>query len=213
MGRILFAGLVAVWSTALAAAEPPSPTAPAEKTAATVDVYVKHVKPLLSKRCVACHGHLKQESGLRVDAVRHLLKGGDRGPAVVAGDPEKSVLIEAITGKNDLQMPPEGEPITKDEVALVRKWIADGAHGPSEEKVMESPREHWSFQKPVRAALPAPKNASWVRNPIDAFVAARHDAHNLTPVAAAPRNLLLRRVTLDLTGLPPSPEELRAFVA
>lgn len=205
--KLLIALLLTAWAGHLAAAEPVI-----EKPAAKVD-YVSQVKPIFTKRCVSCHGHLKQESGLRVDAARLLLKGGERGPAVVAGDAAKSVLLDAINGKNDLQMPPEGEPLTSAEIELITKWVNEGADAPAEEKVIEDPRKHWSFQKPVRPTIPVPKNAEWVHNPIDAFIAAGHDARGLTPVGAASKNLLLRRVSLNLTGLPPSPEELHAFLA
>jgi mono/diheme cytochrome c family protein len=223
MGRFLIAGLMAATSVLAAAvaqaAEPaPSKNPAAEKAvadkgpAAAVDYFTK-IKPIFARRCVACHGHLKQESGLRVDAARFLLKGGERGPAIVGGDLEKSVLLAAVSGKADFQMPPEGEPLAEAEVALIRQWITEGAKGPTDEKVLEDPRKHWSFVKPVRPAVPPSKNAAWVRNPIDAFIAAGHDAHGLKPQGPAPRNILLRRVFLDLTGLPPKPEELRAFLA
>ncbi len=196
-----------------AAANGSAKSSPAEKPAAARVDYLTQIKPVLSRRCVACHGHLRQESGLRVDAARFLLKGGDRGPAVVAGDIEQSVLIDALSGQGDLKMPPEGEPLTAEEVKLIRTWVEQGAAGPSDEKVIEDPRKHWSFQPPVRPALPTVKEASSARNPIDAFVMAGLEARGLTPLPRAPRNLLLRRVTLDLTGLPPTPEELRAFLA
>jgi hypothetical protein len=178
--------------------------------------YLRDVKPVLAARCYACHGALKQRGGLRLDTAALIRKGGDAGPAVEPGKSGDSLLVERITGSNGVRrMPPdsEGEPLKEAEIARIRAWIDQGAAGPTDEKPEADPREHWAFRAPVRPPLPAVKNAAWVSNPIDAFIAAEQEKHGLTPQPPADRRLLLRRVYLDLIGLPPTRQELAAFVA
>jgi hypothetical protein len=175
--------------------------------------YIRDVKPILSRRCSTCHGALKQKNGLRLDTAALAQQGGDGGPAVVPGSSAESLLIDAVTGANGVpKMPPEGEPLKPEEIEILRKWIDQGAKAP-EETTPESPAKHWSYQVPVRPAVPGTANPAWVRNPIDAFIAAEQEKRGLAPSAPAPRNLLLRRVYLDLIGLPPTSEELAAFLA
>ncbi|HTI51869.1 MAG TPA: DUF1549 domain-containing protein, partial [Planctomycetaceae bacterium] len=175
--------------------------------------YVQDVKPILSRRCYACHGALKQKNGLRLDTAALAQQGGDGGPAVVAGKSAESLLIDAITGANGVpKMPPEGEPLKPEEIETLRKWIEQGAKAPAE-KTPEDPAKHWSYQLPVRPAVPSVTKRAWVRNPIDAFIAAEHEKRGLTPSPAAPKHLLLRRVHLDLIGLPPTSDEVSAFLA
>ena len=171
--------------------------------------YAKQIQPLLRTRCFACHGPLKQQSGLRLDASQLIRKGGESGPLLVPGKPDESLLIDVVTGEAGFLMPPPGEGtrLKADEVQLLRDWIAQGA-----QEVLEDPRKHWSYQPPVRPAVPTVRNAALVRNPIDAFVAAKHEELGLTPVPEADRATLLRRVTIDLTGLPPTAAELDAFL-
>ncbi|HEX8912307.1 MAG TPA: DUF1549 domain-containing protein, partial [Humisphaera sp.] len=181
--------------------------------AAGVD-YVKQVKPLLHEKCSACHGALKQKADLRTDAIQLLRKGNDDGPLVVAGKPDDSRLVHAVEGTHDVKkMPKDGAPLSAAEVKLLRDWIAQGAAGPETEPVPADPAEHWSFKKPTRPAVPPVKNPAWVRNPVDAFVSAEHDRLGLTPMPEAPKRVLLRRVYLDLIGLPPTPAEMSAFLA
>src|SRR4051794_30884902 len=181
--------------------------------AADVD-YLKQIKPLLHEKCSACHGALKQKAALRLDAIQLLRKGGDNGATVVPGKADDSLLVHAIEGTHDVEkMPKDGSPLTAEQVKLVRDWITQGAKGPSEETPLADPKEHWSFKPPVRPAIPAVKNQAWVRNPIDAFVAAEHERLGLSPLPEAPRHVLLRRVYVDLVGVPPTVEELRAFLA
>lgn len=176
--------------------------------------YTKQIKPLLSRYCVSCHGPLRQRGGLRLDAGSLIRKGGDSGPAVVASRPAESLLLHALQGTNDAtQMPPEGKPLKKSEIALVHRWIAEGAKSPKNEPIAADPREHWAFKKPVRPAIPKLKDSSWVINPIDAFIAAQHQQHKVKPQIDAQKSVLLRRVYLDLIGLPPTPEQLKAFLA
>jgi len=180
-------------------------------THAAVDesLYLTQVKPLLAGRCYACHGALKQEAGLRLDTVELLEQGGGSGPALVAGSPEQSLLLQRVA-KADVaeRMPPEheGEAFSPAQVELLRRWIADGAARPAEEQPEPDPSQHWAFQPIVRPPVPTVTNESWVRNPIDAFIAQRHEAAGLNPAPPAEPVLLLRRLHVDLVGVPPDPQ-------
>lgn len=175
--------------------------------------YVQDIKPILARRCYACHGALKQKNNLRLDTAVLAQKGGDGGPAVVPGKTDESLLLDAVTGANGVaKMPPEGEPLKPEEIATLKRWIELGAKAPVE-KTPEDPAKHWSYQSPVRPQVPAVGLAEWVRNPIDAFIAAEHSKHGLGASAEAPKHLLLRRLHLDLIGLPPTRAELDAFLA
>jgi Protein of unknown function (DUF1549)/Planctomycete cytochrome C len=178
--------------------------------------YARQVKPLLAARCYACHAALQQKSGLRVDTVKALREGGDKGPVVVPGKSGDSPILDHVTGANGFRrMPPpgDGEPLAEREVALLRAWIDQGAIGPADEKPEPDPREHWAFHAPSRPVVPPVKDPSWLRNPVDAFIAAERDKHGLTPQPPADKRLLLRRVYLDLIGLPPTRAESDAFAA
>ena len=177
--------------------------------------YERDIKPLLQQRCYACHSRLKSKGGLRLDAGALIHKGGKDGPAFVAGRSTESLLIEKVLAKDeDERMPPEGKALTTEEVALLRAWIDAGAQYPKNEVVPSAPAEHWSFQPVRRPAVPAVKreHKRWARNEIDAFVLAKLDERGLKPSASAPAQALLRRVHLDLTGLPPMPEEQEKFL-
>jgi mono/diheme cytochrome c family protein len=177
--------------------------------------YARQIKPLLKQRCFACHGALQQKSGLRLDTVAAMKRGGDGGPVIEPGTPADSLLLEVISGADGPRMPPKGEatPLSPEEVALIRRWIAQGADGPKDEQPEIDPHDYWSYQVPQRPALPVAKNSHWVRTPVDAFIAAKHDELGLHPRPEAPREVWLRRVTLDLIGLPPTREELHRFLA
>ena len=176
--------------------------------------YVTQIKPILVARCYACHSSLRKKSGLRLDTAAELVHGGDSGAAIVPGKASESLLIERITDDAETRMPPEneGSALSADEIALFNKWIDEGAHAPAEAPLPD-PRDHWSYQPPVRPAVPSVGNATWVRNPVDAFISSAQETQSLTPVAEANRSTLLRRVYLDLIGLPPTREELAAFLA
>ena len=176
--------------------------------------YLKQVKPLLEARCGSCHGALAQKAKLRLDTAAFIKKGGRSGPAVVAGKSGASPLIEAVLGQDRERMPPENEgaALSKEQVALLRDWIDQGAIAPKAEPIPEDPRKHWAFQKPSRPAVPA-ANGEWGRNPIDGFISAEHVRRGLHPQPVADRGTILRRVTIDLTGLPPTREQLHAFLA
>ena len=175
--------------------------------------YVRDIKPLLA-RCTACHGALRQKNGLRLDTADLAKKGGDGGPAIEPGQSAQSLLIDALTGANNVpRMPPEGEgeQFTPAQIELLQRWIDEGAQAPAEE-IPADPRRHWSYTPPVKAPLPQPADPAWKHNPIDAFVAVELERHGLTAAPLADRGTLLRRVSIDLTGLPPTREELLDFL-
>ncbi len=175
--------------------------------------YLKSVKPLLQERCYTCHGALKQKATLRLDTVAAMLKGGESGPALKRGAADASMLIKKVTATDlDERMPPlhEGEPFNQAQVSVLREWIAAGAPAPPDEKPEQDPREHWAFRSRVKPPVPAVANAKWVRNPIDSFISKQHAAHGLTPQREAPREVLLRRLYLDLIGIPPTGAEIAA---
>jgi hypothetical protein len=208
---------LSIWLFVVGAAALDGATSRAATPAADGPVdYVKQVKPLLAARCYACHGALKQEGGLRLDTAVALLRGGDSGPSLEPGKADGHLIIERLTAANiDERMPPEGEggAWKPEEVALLKSWITAGATAPSDEKPEPDPREHWAFRAPVRPPVPKVKNQAWVANPIDAFIAAEHERRGLAPQPPAEPGLLLRRVYIDLVGLPPTREELEAFLA
>lgn len=176
--------------------------------------YLRDIKPLLKARCYACHGALKQEAGLRLDTGRFMRQGGDSGAVVIPDKPEQSRLIERVSDKDaKSRMPPEGEPLTAAQTELLRAWIADGAKSPDGEQAEADPRSHWAFQQPVRPVVPRVAESNRKQNPIDAFVEAELARHGLTPQPDAAKSVLLRRVFLDLIGLPPTRAELQAFLA
>ncbi|WP_417383335.1 PSD1 and planctomycete cytochrome C domain-containing protein [Gimesia sp.] len=184
----------------------------AESSPAEID-YQKQIKPLLKSHCFACHGSLKQESSLRLDAGILILKGGEIGPAVVKGKPHESLLYQVLTPDADIQMPPEGQgrPLKPDEVQLIENWIAQGAKFPANDSPEADPAKHWAFQPITRPDVPAVKTNS--TNPIDAFIAARLSQAKVIPQSRADKATLLRRVYLDLIGLPPTPAELDAYLS
>lgn len=176
--------------------------------------YARDVKPVLRERCFACHGALKQQSKLRLDSGDLILKGGRRGTAVKPGDPTHSRMLERITATEEGgRMPPEGAPLTAKQQQTIRTWIEQGAKFPADDRADADPRYHWAFRKVARPGVPSVRDAAWVRNPIDSFIAAEHDRLGLKPVAPADKATHLRRVYLDLIGLPPTREQLHAFLA
>lgn len=179
----------------------------------TVD-YARDVKPILATKCFACHGALRQESELRLDASSLIKKGGDGGPVVVSGDAAASSLFRRVASKDeDERMPPagEGEALNAAQLALVKAWIDQGARAP-DEPVPADPRDHWAFRAPNRPDLPRDVGKTWTINEIDAFIAAKHQQVGLRPVPQASKRLLLRRVYLDLIGLPPTGQQMRNFL-
>jgi hypothetical protein len=169
----------------------------------------REIRPLLQDRCVECHGPKKNKADLRLDAKPHALKGGESGPAFVAGDPAKSLIFERITTKDeDTKMPPKGEPLTPAQTEKVRQWIAEGAIWPendADRAALRDPRlDHWSVQ--------AVRKDSDSAGTIDDFIAGRLKTAGLAMSPEADRRTLIRRLSFDLHGLPPSPERVEAFV-
>jgi hypothetical protein len=171
--------------------------------------FAQDVRPLLAARCIECHGPEKQKAGLRLDRKDDALRGGDSGPAVVPGKSVRSLLFRKITSDTpDGRMPAKGEPLSAGEIDRIRRWIDQGAAWPADVRG----KTHWSL-RPVARPTPAPvRNEDWSRYAIDRFVLARLEREGLRPSPEADRRTLIRRLTFDLIGLPPSPEEIVTFV-
>ena len=173
------------------------------------EVYLRDVQPVLERRCYSCHGGLKQNGGLRLDTAKDILAGGDSGQAVVPKDTATGLLIERVAETDpELRMPPEGEPLTKDEIDALRNWIAAGAMGPEGEVRPNDPRTHWAYRVPVKPSVPVCSPP--IPNPIDAFLDASRRSQGLVASPQISNDLWLRRVTLNLIGLPPTHDELHA---
>lgn len=186
---------------------------PSGNAGGTVD-YLRHVKPLLTKHCVLCHGPVKPRGGLRLDTASAALKGGKEGPAVVPGKADESPLVAAVLGEGPGErMPLNRPPLSRGEIDALRAWIGQGARAPAEEEPGAGvPAPHWSFVAPGSPIVPDVEKADWPRNPIDRFILERLEREGIGPSGEADRPTLLRRVSLDLTGLPPSPAEVHAFL-
>ncbi len=179
--------------------------------------FAQDVQPIFKAHCYECHGAKKQESGLRLDQPVNA-EGHEQvyGPAIVAGTPNESILLQAVTGTHEElgRMPPEGDPLTAEQIAVLRLWIEQGANWPTDDTIeKQRGKEHWAFKRPTRSEPPAVQNSAWCRNAIDRFVLARLVREGLTPSPEADKITLLRRLSLDLIGLPPSVEEIDAFLA
>jgi hypothetical protein len=191
-----------------------------ESAGAAVPVdYARDVRPILSAHCYACHGSKKQKSGLRLDSVAALLEGGDSGPAIVPGKSTQSRLIKAVTGgvgEDIPAMPPKGETrLTAREIDVLRVWIDGGAKGALEETAVKpaAKSRHWAFQPVRRPPLPAVVNKEWPKNAIDRFILGRLEKEGIAPSPEADRTTLIRRLSLDLRGLPPSLADVDEFLA
>lgn len=177
------------------------------------------IRPILASSCYSCHA-ASALGDLRLDSREALLKGGKSGPAIVPGDPDKSLLLIAVRQSGSLKMPMGGK-LTKDQIEDLSKWVKAGATWPASAKpaapvsgkyvITPEQRAFWSFQPLHPAAAPVPTNKRWAHSEIDKFILARLEKENLTPVAPADRRTLIRRASLDLTGLPPTFEEIDAF--
>lgn len=175
--------------------------------------YLRDVKPIFQERCYACHAALKQESGLRLDTAAAIQQGGDSGPALTAGNPRESLLVTRVAAADESErMPPEGKPLSPEQIATLSAWIAAGAVAPADEQPEDDPLAHWAFQPP-RKAQSATTSAATDMNPIDALLAGEQQRRGLKPLGDAPKSLLLRRVYLDLIGMTPTRGELHAFLA
>jgi Protein of unknown function (DUF1553)/Protein of unknown function (DUF1549)/Planctomycete cytochrome C len=184
--------------------------------AATLPDFTRDVQPILERHCISCHGPVKARAGLRIDSATALHKGGDSGPAVVPGKSGESRLLLAVLGAKDVAvMPPKGPRLSLDEIATLRNWVDAGAVVPRIETIasINDRKSHWSFQ-PIRSSTPPTvKDTSWSRNGMDAFILARLEREDVRPSPEADRVTLLRRVALDLTGIPPTPAEVDTFLA
>jgi hypothetical protein len=177
-------------------------------------VFASKIRPILASRCYQCHGPDVQQNGLRLDSLDAVLKGSESGRVVLPGHSGESRLIRRLQAEERPQMPYGGPPLSKDEIAVIRQWIDDGASGPdSTAPVAAKSLKHWAYMKPVQYATPAVKDAAWVRNPIDNFILSRLEKEGLKPSPEADKTTLIRRVYLDIIGLPPTPQQVDAFLA
>ena len=176
----------------------------------TVD-FAKDIQPIFSKHCYSCHGPEKQKASLRWDDKAAALKGGENGPVIVLGKSADSRVIHLVAGlEPDAIMPPKGEPLTAEQIGLMRAWIDQGAVWPDD--AQKSKEVHWSLKPMNRPRVPAVTGrTARVANPIDNFILAQLAGKKLKPSPEADRRTLIRRLYFDLTGLPPAPEEVRAF--
>ncbi|MDQ3440786.1 MAG: PSD1 and planctomycete cytochrome C domain-containing protein [Planctomycetota bacterium] len=188
--------------------------APVRGADAPVD-FAKDIQPILTQHCVACHGEKKVKGHLRLDVKSLAMEGGTSGASIVPGQGVKSYLVKRLRGEGDEeQMPLDKDPLPEAQVALITRWIDQGAKWPDEYAgAAVARKQHWAFVKPVRLPVPEVSNRSWGRNPIDRFILARLEKEGLKPSPEAPRETLLRRAALDLTGLPPTPTELDSFTS
>ncbi|RUL87050.1 DUF1549 domain-containing protein [Tautonia sociabilis] len=172
------------------------------------------VRPVLAGTCVKCHGADKQSGGLRLDSLEAMLRGGDSGPAVVPGDPDGSILVEAIRQEEALlRMPPGDEPLSGQAIADLVSWIEAGAPWPEATAAGPIDAEtHWAFRPLQDVEAPADPTG-WASSPIDRLIAVGHREAGLHPVERADRRTLIRRASFDLLGLPPTPERIERFVS
>lgn len=183
------------WSTATQTSAPTPQTA-----------FSQEVLPVLKASCFGCHGPEKQNGGLRLDSREAMLKGGDSGPAILPGKGKSSLLVKRINGSEPPRMPLRSASLSEKQIATIQSWIDQGAVWE------ESAPQHWAFVAPKRPALPKVKNSNWAQNEIDLFILSRLEREKLKPSPEADRSTLLRRVSLDLTGIPPTPAEMDAFL-
>ncbi len=200
-------------SCAVAVAEAPKD---AGGTPEGLEFFEKNVRPVLVDHCQKCHGSSKQFAGLRLDSRQAMIAGGENGPVVVPGDPDQSPMIQAIRHDGDVRMPPRGGKLPEPAARALTDWVRMGAPWPADAELSGDAKagaaaDHWAF-RPVRSVEPpAVGNLAWITSPIDAFILDRLEAKGLAPSPPADRRTLLRRVTFDLTGLPPTASEVEAF--
>jgi hypothetical protein len=208
----------------LATCATPATSAPAAHDPAAIEFFEKKIRPLLVENCFTCHSaNTNAHGGLRVDDRAGLLTGGIRGAAVVPGKPEESLLLRAVSySEKRLKMPPEGQ-LSPEQIGDLTRWIEDGAAWPAAEATEdvnepnpvydELRRTHWAWQPLQDVAPPTAAESEWSRDPVDRFLHVKMSEHGLRPAADAGKTALLRRVAFDLTGLPPTPEEIDDFLA
>jgi hypothetical protein len=207
-------GLSVTWDSLQAQRPAVSPPAP------QVD-FVRDIQPILQSACYECHGPKKVKGTLRLDSRAGFMKGGDTGALVLPGNSEKSLIVRRLLGLDgEDRMPKDGDPLPAAQIALIRSWIDQGATWPNTGDTAGVPaaaepevQTHWAYRRPSRPALPDVRRPEWVRTPIDRFVLARLEKERLTPSPEATLEMLVRRVSLDLIGLPPSPQEVTDVLA
>ncbi|MCI0462499.1 MAG: PSD1 and planctomycete cytochrome C domain-containing protein [Gemmataceae bacterium] len=219
MGRTIPAGIVLATSL-LGLATAARPSGQEKKPASAAELFLGQVQPILKKHCLGCHGdEPKLRGGLDLRSRAALLKGGESGPAVIPGDAARSLLYQAVLRRGELKMPPKDENrLAPSEIDILKTWIDAGAPWPDPRAVAKGgpwkvdPRDAWAFQPVKDSPVPADEARSrWVRTPLDAFILQRQRAKGLSPAPPADRLTLIRRATFDLTGLPPTPQEIDAF--
>ncbi len=225
-GGTLVLSSLGAFAACIQAADMPAGHPPIAKPipAAELQFFETKIRPILANKCYNCHSKEgdKVRGGLLLDTREAILHGGNSGPAIVPGDPAESLLIQAISYKDeDLQMPPKGEKLSDQEIADLTEWVRRGAPDPRTVAAKGSSgatyggvgKQHWAFQPVKKPAVPAVKDASWVKNPIDNFVLAKLEANGMTPNEPAAKTTLIRRVYFDLVGLPPTVQDVRAFLS
>jgi hypothetical protein len=179
--------------------------------------FTRDIKPILSENCYKCHGPDNQESGLRLDQKQSALKGGERGTPIIPGKPAESLLFRAINGGGEdvPRMPKKSDPLSNENIALIRAWIEQGAvwPGAATEAPENDPKNHWAFKSPIRPPIPEVADKARVKTPIDAFILAKLEKLGLKPSPEADKTTILRRLHLDLVGLPPTVEQVDSFLA
>lgn len=209
----------------VASAVPVRPSAKTDYSAADLEFFEKKVRPVLAQNCYECHSRASGKSygGLALDSRQSMLKGGLGSSALIAGDPEKSRIIEAVKyQKAGMQMPPKSK-LSDSVIADLVEWVKRGAAWPDQRiPALASAKEptaekkkssHWSFQPVRKPRIPAVKRANWAITDIDKFILSKLETKGLAPAVSADRRTLIRRASFDLLGLPPTPEEIDAFVA
>jgi hypothetical protein len=213
--RCAWAGLLSLGlcSWALAGEKDPTPE--------QIKFFEEKVRPVLAQNCFKCHGEEKQKGDLRLDVYEGVLAGGESGPAVVPGKPKESLLLDAVNYAS-LEMPPDGK-LKESEIEILTQWVAIGAPWPKEhggagpglrkvkDKITDEDRQYWAFQPVRRLPVPDVADDSWSRGPLDRFLLVRMQQEGLTPAPEADRSTLIRRLSFDLTGLPPTTAEMEEF--
>ncbi|MCH8828558.1 MAG: PSD1 domain-containing protein [Planctomycetes bacterium] len=212
-GVIVSVVLLLCCGSPVAAKPPKSPSF----TRGQFEFFEKRVRPLLAANCFSCHGSGKQKSGLRLDSRARLLKGGETGRAVIAGMPEKSLLIQAVRHSGDIRMPPKKK-LSSAQIADLVKWVRLGLPWPKDsssakDDQRKNAQSHWAFRPMRQPPVPSVRTNRWARTPIDRFILARLEAKGLRPSPPASQRTLIRRATYDLIGLPPTPKEVEQFLA
>ena len=182
--------------------------------------FARDIQPILQTHCYECHGPKKTKAGLRLDRRATAMKGGETGPAIVPGKSDQSLIVRRLLGLDDEdRMPKDEDPLPDAQIALIRTWIDQGAvwrdasgTATADQAQQEEPA-HWAYRSAERPPLPEIRNSAWVRTPIDRFVLARLEKEGLAPSAEAPLEILVRRASLDLIGLPPSLQEVDEVIA